>query len=121
MEHERDRKVDTFGFGVDKHEDQKRGFALAEIDRKSPLNGNREASHFGRCGMGQLEEIERINQIRADLIRQRDQHVCRIESINPNSSGRRSSAHVIYREVRRLERLIAAHDRHIERLRGVLS
>ena len=40
MEHERDRKVDTFGLGVDKHEDQKRGFALAEIDRKDPLNGN---------------------------------------------------------------------------------
>jgi hypothetical protein len=33
MKHERDRKVDTFGFGVDQHEDQKRGFALAEIDR----------------------------------------------------------------------------------------
>ena len=30
----RDPKVDTFGFGVaKKHEDQKRGFALAEIDR----------------------------------------------------------------------------------------
>jgi hypothetical protein len=48
MEHEKDRRVDTFGFGVDKHEDQKRGFALAEIDRKDPLNGNREAPHFGR-------------------------------------------------------------------------
>ena len=61
MEHERDRKVDTFGFGVDQHEDQKRGFALAEIDRKDPLNGSREASHFGRWGIGKLEEIERIN------------------------------------------------------------
>ena len=38
MEHEKDRRVDTFGFGVDKHEDQKRGFALAEIDRKDPFN-----------------------------------------------------------------------------------
>jgi len=71
--------------------------------------------------MGQREEIERINLIRADLKRQRDHHVRRGESINPNSSGRRSSVLVIYREVRRLERLIAAHDRHIERLRGVLS
>lgn len=71
--------------------------------------------------MGQLEEIERINQIRADLKRQRDHHVCRVESINPNLSGRRSRALVIYRELRRLERLIAAHDRHIERLRGVLA
>ena len=26
--------------------------------------------------MGQLEEIERINQIRADLKRQRDHHTC---------------------------------------------
>ena len=66
MEHERDRKVDTFGFGVDKHEDQKRGFALAGIVSQTSSERQQGSISLWRCGMGQLEEIERINQIRAN-------------------------------------------------------
>ena len=68
--------------------------------------------------MDDSAEVERIQHIQADLMKQRDLYQLRLERMDPNSRGIvRSTAQRFSREVRRLDRLISANNRHIERLR----
>ena len=71
--------------------------------------------------MDSYQEIERILQIQSELMRQRDQILTRLRSMGRTTRAERIKAQLILRQVRNLVRLIATHDRQIERLRTTFA
>jgi hypothetical protein len=65
-------------------------------------------------------EIEHIEQVRADVIRQRDQYLQRIQNPVNRISGKplsRDTLNAFRKQVARFDRLVGMHDRQIKRLR----
>jgi hypothetical protein len=65
-------------------------------------------------------EIEHIKQVRADMIRQRDQYLQRVQNPVNRTTGKalsRDTLNAFRKQVIRFDRLIGMHDRQINRLR----
>jgi hypothetical protein len=66
------------------------------------------------------KEIEHIKQVRADVIRQRDQYLHRIQNPVNQVTGKplsRDTINAFRKQIIRFNSLVAMHDRHINRLK----